>query len=172
VSQKNHHPLRLNVGFLLHQSVGYSREFEFSAHRVQVAEDLDVIRFQGALRLTRTAQGLYGQGHFEAQLPLECVRCLEPFPVALHVKVDDLFVYPALGAPDPLLAIPETGILDLNGLLREYLLLDVPIQPLCRPDCLGLCPLCGANRNRETCHHPDIEIDPRLEVLRTLLSES
>ncbi len=172
MSQKNHHPLRLNVGFLLHQNVGYSREFEFAANHVQVADDLDVLQFHGTLRLTRTAQGLYGQGAFDAHLPLECVRCLEPFAFPLHVRVDELFVYPAQGAADPLLAIPETGILDLSGLLRECLLLDVPIQPLCRADCLGLCPLCGANRNLKTCHHPDLEVDPRLEVLRSLLSES
>ncbi len=166
------HPLRLNVGFLLHEGVGYSRKFEFDLPSVQVADDLDVVGFRGHLRLTRTGQGLYGQGRLQASTQIECVRCLTDFSQALATKIDDLFVYPPGQATDPLLAVPETGILDLNPLLREYFLLDVPLQPVCRRDCKGLCPECGNNLNESSCTHPVTTADPRLAGLKSLLSES
>lgn len=165
------HPLRLNVGFLLHESVGYSRTFDFDLPAVQVSEDLDVSYVQGQLRLTRTAQGLYGQGRIRATTPQECVRCLAPFDQELSARVDDLFVSPASATTEGLLAIPETAILDLSPLLREYFLLDVPLQPVCRADCKGLCPECGNNLNETTCSHPAFDVDPRLAGLQSLLSQ-
>jgi len=55
-------------------------------------------------------------------------------------------------------------------LLREYLVLDIPSRPLCRPECKGLCPECGNNLNESTCEHPESQIDPRLASLSSLLS--
>ncbi|NIS79933.1 MAG: hypothetical protein GTO14_06950 [Anaerolineales bacterium] len=169
---KNSHPLRLNVGFLLHKSVGYSRNFDFDVDNVQVDSDLDVSALQGSINITRTSQGLYARGRMQAMRGLDCVRCLATYSQPLSVDVDDLFIYPPSDAEDPQLAIPETGILDLKPVLREYLLLDVPIQPLCRPDCKGLCAICGENLNDTDCQHPEADIDPRMEVLKTLLPKS
>jgi len=154
---------------MLHQTVGYNRTFEFDHPSVQVSDDLDVSDLRGALRLTRTAQGLYAAGSLHATTRLECVRCLTPFDQPLAAAFDDLFVYPPTKAPEALLSIPETGLLDLNPLTREYLLLDVPLRPLCRDDCRGLCPECGANRNEVDCGHGAEETDPRLAGLRALL---
>lgn len=172
VTQTTRQALRINVGFLLHQGVGTSRDFDFAQAHVQVAPDLTVTDLHGTLRLSRTAQGLYAQGRLRAGWPADCVRCLESFNQALSIELHDLFVYPPSEAADPILQVPETGILDLSPLVREYLLLDVPLQPLCRPDCKGLCPECGVNRNLSTCSHPTAEIDPRLSPLSSLLSES
>jgi uncharacterized protein len=172
VSANNRHPLRINVGFLLHESVGTSRQFDFDHPAVQVGEDLDVVHLRGAMRLTRTGQGLYAQGRFQATVSLECVRCLTNYEQGLETKLEDLFVYPPSHATEPLLAVPETGILDLNPLLREYFWLDMPIQPVCRPDCRGLCPVCGNNLNESTCQHTQPEGDPRLAGLKSLLSKS
>jgi uncharacterized protein len=163
--------LCLNVGFLLHQTVGYNRTFEFDHPNVQVSDDLDVSDLQGELRLTRTAQGLYATGTLHGTTPAECVRCLTPFDQRLTIAFDDLFIYPPAKATEPLLAVPETGLLDLAPLTREYVLLDIPLRPLCRPECRGLCPECGANRNETTCSHETSETDPRLAGLRALLDE-
>ncbi|MBM3122885.1 MAG: DUF177 domain-containing protein [Chloroflexi bacterium] len=171
VNLNNRHPLRLNVGFLLHESVGYSRTFDFELPSVQVSEDLDVSHMRGQLRLTRTAQGLYGQGRLQVSTPLECVRCLASYDQEITARVDDLFFYPPGAATEPLLAIPETAILDLGPILREYFLLDLPLQPVCRPDCKGLCPECGNNLNEGNCRHPSTDIDPRLAGLQSLLSQ-
>jgi uncharacterized protein len=161
----------LNVGFLLHQGVGTHRTFDFDHPSVRVG-DLPVADLRGSIRFSRTAQGLYAQGDLRAETRVECVRCLEAFSQELRIRIDDLFVYPQGQSADPLLSIPETGILDLNPLLREYLELDVPLQPVCRPDCQGLCPECGNNRNLAPCDHPAAEVDPRLSGLKSLLSQS
>jgi uncharacterized protein len=164
--------LRINVGFLLHEQVGYSRTFDFDHPAVQISEDLAIRKLRGSLRLTRTAQGLYGDGRLAAVTGVECGRCLSEFDQPLAIRIDDLFTFPPGQAADPLLAVPETGLLDLGPLLREYLLLEVPLQPLCRADCRGLCPECGNNLNESPCSHPDDPIDPRLAALRSLLDGS
>ena len=169
MTQSTRHPLRINVGFLLHEQVGFSRTFDFDLPAVQIGEDLAIRSLRGSLRFTRTAQGLYGDGRLMAGTRAECVRCLSEFEQPLTIRIADLFAFPPGQASDPLLAIPETGVLDLNPLLREYLLLEVPLQPLCRADCPGLCPICGNNLNELRCSHPDEPIDPRLAALRSLL---
>jgi uncharacterized protein len=166
------HPLRLNVGFLLHESVGFSRTFDYDLGAVSLSDDLQVSSLRGSLRLTRTAQGIYTTGHLTVELPQTCVRCLSPFDMAVTIEFSDLFAYPPERAEEAILAIPETGILDLTPLAREYILLEIPIQPTCKPDCRGLCPICGGDRNETPCEHHQQEIDPRFAALKTLLDTS
>ncbi|OGO18506.1 MAG: hypothetical protein A2Z14_19910 [Chloroflexi bacterium RBG_16_48_8] len=172
VKQNNYNPLRINVGFLLYESVGTSRKFEFDEPAVQIGDDLDIFDLQGSVTFTRTAQGLYAHGTLSASTPLECVRCLSDFQQALSIEISELFEYPPKKETDPILAILETGILDLTGLCRELMLLELPIQSICSQDCQGLCPICGNPLNEGQCEHPEANIDPRLAVLRTLLKES
>ncbi len=172
MTQSSRHPLRINVGFLLHENVGYSRTFDFDHPAVQIGEDLAIRKLRGSLRFTRTAQGLYGEGPLQATTTMECVRCLSEFEQPLAIRVDELFAYTSGQTTDPLLVVPETGVLDLSLLLREYLLLDLPLQPLCKADCLGLCPECGNNLNESPCSHPQDQIDPRLVALQLLLEDS
>jgi uncharacterized protein len=122
------------------------------------------------IRLTRTGEGLYLQGNLKAGTAVSCNRCLTEFEQPLEIELADLLAYPPGPQEDLLLSVPETGMLDLAPLLREYLVLDIPSQPLCRPDCKGLCPECGENLNENTCEHPQSHIDPRLASLSTLLS--
>lgn len=163
------HPLRLNVGFLVHQSVGTSREVEFDLPETRVGDDLRLSHLRGSLRFTRTSDGLYLEGKLDSAMQLDCNRCLSPIQQALEVELGDLLRYPST---DPVLGVPETGILDLRPLVREHFLLGIPGQPLCREDCRGLCPECGGNLNETTCDHPETEIDPRLAALKSLLHES
>jgi uncharacterized protein len=166
------HPLRLNVGFFLHESVGFSRTFDYDLGPVFFSEDLQVNTLRGSMRFTRTAQGIYATGRLIAELPQTCVRCLSPFDLAVMIEFSDLFVFPPERAEEAILAIPETGILDLAPLAREYILLEIPIQPMCKPDCLGLCPICGGDRNETPCEHQKQEFDPRFAALKTLLDTS
>ncbi|HSB90699.1 MAG TPA: DUF177 domain-containing protein [Anaerolineales bacterium] len=168
----NSHPLRLNVGFLLHEGIGYNRTFDFDHPNVRVGDDLDVDALRGSIRMTRAVQGLYAHGRLTAMARAECVRCLEAYGQPLEIELDDLFVYPSSKATEPLLSVPETGLLDLSPLVREYLLLDFPIQPLCRPDCRGLCPECGANLNETTCGHAQAPTDSDRAPLRASQTES
>jgi uncharacterized protein len=161
--------LRLNVGFLVHQSVGTSRDFAFDLPETQVGDDLNLAYVRGTLRFTRTSDGLYLDGQLASAMELDCTRCLTTIDTQLAVKLGDLLRYPST---DLVLGVPETGILDLRPLVREHFLLGIPSQPLCREECRGLCPECGGNLNESTCDHPEAEIDPRLAALESLLHES
>jgi len=64
----------------------------------------------------------------------------------------------------------DMDMIDISKDVRDTLLLAVPMKVLCRPDCKGLCPVCGANLNYQTCHHEVEVVDPRWETLKGLLS--
>ena len=68
---------------------------------------------------------------------------------------------------------PRAGIdryvIDLGEVMREQFFLALPMKPLCRPECKGLCPICGANRNRQECGCREEWVDPRLAGLKNLL---
>jgi uncharacterized protein len=157
---------------LLNKNVGYSRNFDFEQASLSLGEDLNLLDLLGSLRLTRTGQGIYVQGSLAASVEMECVRCLTDFPQQLEAVIDELFTYPPDKAADPQLAISENALLDLTPLTREVFLLDQPIQPVCRVDCLGLCAECGENLNENKHDHQAVDIDPRLAVLKSLLSKS
>jgi uncharacterized protein len=150
-------PLRLNVGFLLSQTAGYGRQFDFREDKINLGGDLQIDAFSGRLQLNRTPQGIVAKGDFAARLPSECARCLQPFAAPVSIHLEDLFVYPPQNATDPLLAVGEDAHLNLEPLMREYILLNQPTRPLCRADCKGLCTVCGADLNEEAEHHHEEE---------------
>ena len=172
MSRTRQHPLRLNVGFLLHQSAGTSRDFEFDLPAVQVGDDLDLSFLRGDIRMTRTSEGLYLEGRLESEVDQECDRCLIPLSNELTADLGDLLYYPPRPGSDPVDNIPETGVLDMRLLIREHFLLNMPMHSLCRAECKGLCPECGGNLNDTTCEHPEVDMDPRLAALKSLLPES
>jgi len=161
-------PFRLNVGFIAHEQVGYSRDFLFDLPALRL-DDLPLRHIHGRVTVTRTTQGLLIQTHMEATTPAECVRCLEAFEQPLQTDFTELYAFSRKNMGESGLLYPESGRIDLAPLLREYLWLAFPIKPLCSSECKGLCPVCGANRNVETCGHTTEQIDPRLEILKTLL---
>jgi uncharacterized protein len=166
-----HSPLRLNVGFVVAQSAGFSRDIKFDLPRINVPPDLHLNSLTGVVRVTRTPQGILLQGDFQALIDLECVRCLTDFQQMLKIDFTELYAFSQRYVTDSGLLMPETGIIDLTPVLREYLLLEIPISPLCRPDCKGLCPICGNNLNESTCNHEDDTVDPRLASLKSLLDK-
>jgi uncharacterized protein len=116
-------------------------------------------------------------GRVTATLELDCSRCLEAFAVPVDAAFDLLFLPAAenAGTGEREVAEEDLGVsyyrgdlIDLGEMIREQFYLALPMKPLCRPDCLGLCPVCGRNRNRETCSCRTDWEDPRLEPLRKL----
>jgi uncharacterized protein len=83
-----------------------------------------------------------------------------------------MYTFPSHAVEDTELILPDDFQIDLRPLLREYLTLEIPISPMCKPDCKGLCPICGENRNQTTCNHEVEPDDPRLAVLKTLLDDN
>jgi uncharacterized protein len=132
------------------------------------------------------------KGRLAATLECACSRCLEPFEVPVAVDLDLLFLpasaaesrSPRSGPGEPDEdgeALTEDGlgvsfykddVLDLGEIIREQFFLALPMKPLCREDCEGLCPVCGGNRNRDSCACRAEWIDPRLEPLKHLRPES
>jgi uncharacterized protein len=167
-----HSPLRLNVGFIVAQSAGYSRDFIVEIPQVRLPPDLVITDLAGEVRVSRTPQGLLLQANMQADTQLECVRCLEPFSATLYANFTELFAFSRRNITESGLLVPDDGQIDLMPLLREYMFLELPINPLCRPECKGLCPVCGENLNIITCKHEDEPADPRLEVLKKLLDDN
>ncbi len=166
-----HSPLRLNVGFIVAQSAGFSRDFPFDLPQINISPDLQVSCLNGSIRATRTPQGILLQVNLNAQTDLECVRCLNIFQQSLNIVFTELYAFSQRYVTDSGLLMPETGIIDLHPLLREYILLEIPISPLCFPDCEGLCSICGNNLNESKCIHDDQTVDARLASLKTLLDK-
>ena len=85
------------------------------------------------------------------------------------MQFDELFYYPPGSAPEGAYVVGENGFIDLAPLVHELAWLSVPMQPLCKPDCQGLCMECGHNLNLGDCGCEEENIDPRLSVLKQLL---
>ena len=164
--------LRLNVGFLINQPVGYSRDFLFDIPQINLSDDLGLNNLSGSAQITRTSQGLLVQVKMQATLPSECVHCLIQYDQSLNTDFTELYAFSRKSVTESELLLPEDGHIDLYPLVREYMHLEVPISPKCQPDCKGLCQVCGDNLNEKQCDHDEESIDPRLSKLKTLLEKS
>ena len=149
------HPLRLNVGFLVNQPIGTSREFQFDFPSIHLHPDLDLNQLVGVAKISRTPQGLLVQGKFQSSLTAECVRCLVEFEQPLKIEFNELYAFTTRSVTESGLILPEDGHIDLEPLVREYLLIEIPISPLCRADCRGLCSVCGQDLNEVICEHQE-----------------
>ena len=164
----NNRILKINVGFLLSESVGQSRDTELDIpNPLKVADDLTIDWLRGVLHLSRNSRGILVQGQLATQFPGECARCLEETSVPVELDLEELFVYPA--EPGATFVVTEDGNLDLAPLIREEAIVSVPQTALCRPNCAGLCPSCGANLNDGPCDCDQDVIDPRFAALQKLL---
>ena len=163
--------LRLNVGFLIPQSVGSSREFYFELPSLFLEPDLTINDLTGTAKITRTTQGLLVQASLKAFIQAECVRCLTNSAQTLKTNFTELFTFSFRDNAESNLILPEDGHIDLGPLVREYMVLEIPINPLCHPDCQGICAVCGEAQGEEVHQHEVNDIDPRLAVLKSLLED-
>lgn len=150
---KRNNLFRINVGFLVHESVGAYREFEIDSPDLTLEEDFKIENVHCLVRASRVQQGILASVHTVAEMEMECVRCLEFFPQKIETSFDELFAFHLRQNSDAELFLPENGLMDLLPILREYLLIEIPICPVCKPDCKGLCVICGTNLNLKTCEH-------------------
>ena len=90
------------------------------------------------------------------EVDLECTRCLETFHTVLNSHFEELFYFHYLRENEEAEQfLPESGYMDLQDLVREYLVMEIPYAPVCKEDCKGLCPICGKNLNLGPCDHPE-----------------
>jgi len=147
------YPLRINVGFLVHQPIGTSRDFDFDFPAVQLSSDFELIELKGRAHISRTTQGLVVEAEFSGKFVQECVRCLDEYYQPVSANFTELFSFRYRRNVESELFVPEDGFINLAPLARDYLLLEQPIKPICRPNCKGLCSYCGANLNETVCEH-------------------
>lgn len=138
-----------------------------------LVEVCDPLRLAGVIE--SVVDGLLVRGRVEATMRLSCSRCLTDLEDAVEADVIELFAAGARSGTafddeesvEPGYEIRE-GTIDLDTLLRDALVPAAPYQPLCRTDCRGLCPRCGANRNAVDCICEDDDRDPRWAALEGL----
>jgi uncharacterized protein len=125
---------------------------------------------------------LHLRGRLSGTVEIDCARCLERYAIPLGQELDLFYLPRAAEQPeaqeeevelsdrDVVVGYYDADRLDLGEVLREQVLLALPLKPLCREDCRGLCPRCGRNRNVSPCGCPPEEEpgDSRLEPLRRL----
>lgn len=160
--------LKVNVGFLLSAGAGNYQDSRLDIpDPLRVADDLDVHSIEGTLRLTRTKEGVLVQARVTIIVDNICSRCLDVVQQAIDLDLEELYAHPPSSISE--FGIGADAILDLAPLLRAEVLIEKSHKILCREDCLGLCPECGANLNHETCTCNTEQIDPRLARLKELL---
>ena len=172
-------PLVWNVAGLLGEGVGAVRDYVFDGVTIDLGDDLRLASpIEGRVRLARTNRGLLVDADITASLAMQCARCLRDIAVPIAAEFEqearpsiDLQSGHALPADpadeeDDVIRLTDHHELDLERSVREAIQLAEPIAPLDRPDCPGLCSVCGLPLDEGVHDHPDDEVDPRLEALR------
>lgn len=173
--------MEFNVSHLLKNPVGTTREYELEPAGLELDDETAARIRAGHVRFDRTNIGILARGRADATVSLSCARCLDPIEEPVEVELTEEFeptVDVSTGRPLPapenelVFPIDQRHILDLSEALRQNLLAALPIAPLCREDCAGLCPVCGTNRNTDLCDCVADDTNRPLAVLADLLRES
>lgn len=174
--------MRYNVAQLLKSTTGATRHYKLH----EDIGDLDpaiipLTSLDGSVNLIRTGDGILAMGDLYTTLELTCSRCLDVFSKSVRFKVEEEFLptidlltgarLPIEQANDFATIIDAHHILDLTEVVRQDLLLAMPMHAICRSNCKGLCPNCGQDWNEGECNCLPQELDPRLAALRQLLEE-
>ena len=168
--------LSFNVSGLLRAAPGTARTYPVAVDELPLPDELRLSApVKGEVRLMKTRRSILAAADLGTAVAEQCSRCLIPVSSPVHVTFQEEAL-PSIdletGLPVDVSAEPDVLRLDehhelhLEGPVAEAISLAEPIAPLCRPDCRGLCAVCGADLNLDRAHaHEDEEIDPRLAQL-------
>jgi len=156
-----------NVSQLLREEVGASRRYD-----IEPEENVH----HGRIELIRTPGGILVRCTARVELEAECSRCLAPFGYLADVAFEEVYaqqVEPATGRKLPLedpdsFLIGTDHTIDISEAVRQYGQMAAEMQPLCRPDCPGICPVCGTDLGIANCQCDRTPIDPRWQSLVAL----
>jgi uncharacterized protein len=175
--------MEYNVAQLLKGPTGAEKRYQLSEEIRDLDPDLEPTGpLVGPVKLMRTSQGILVTGKLRTTLRMTCHRCLEPMVGEVELDLEEEFHPLARFAEatldevpeeefDEALMIDEHHVLDLREVIRQGLWLAAPMEALCGPDCAGLCPRCGGNRNLGECICTEPVMDPRWAALQALLSD-
>jgi uncharacterized protein len=133
---------------------------------VDVPEDAPIA---GDLLLESVSDGIYVRGSLGGRFQMRCARCLKPFERGFDVEMTELVSREP--GPEDDYALADDLTLDPEPMVRDAVGLEMPFAPLCRLDCLGLCEICGGDRNLGECPGHE-RTDPRWAALDALLDEA
>ncbi|MBI2936460.1 MAG: DUF177 domain-containing protein [Chloroflexi bacterium] len=172
--------MQFNVARLMKEPIGSDREHKLN-ERFAPLEGTSVSWVEGRVKLTHTDKGVWVHGSLKTSTEGECSRCLKRIeqPVAFELDEEyfpsvDVVTGLPLPAPDPAegtFLIGPGHILDLQEAVRQYIIAGLPLKPLCRADCQGLCPQCGTDWNERRCDCSSKAPDPRWDSLRQILTQ-
>ncbi len=175
-------PFLWNVAGLLGEPPGAQRTDAIEGALIDLGDDLrSAAPIDGHVRLVRTNRGILANANLHTALALDCSRCLREIAVPVEVRLQEEYLpsldlatgRPLLTSDEPdVLRLTDHHELDLQTPVREAIQLAEPIAPLCRSDCPGLCIVCGGRLDEGPHDHPDDEIDPRLEALRSFRTDA
>jgi uncharacterized protein len=167
--------LVVNVAGLLGEAPGSHRDVAVDGIQLELGEDLrQALPLGVRVRIARTNRGVIVTGRVHTALADTCGRCLAALEIPIDAPIEEEVLQSVelqSGAAVDVAAEPDAfrlsdhHELDLEPLAREAVLLAAPIAPVCRPDCPGLCPECGADLNVGTHAHSETPVDPRLAKL-------
>ncbi len=173
--------MKINVAPLLKQDVGARADYHITEDPIDPHGENAGLREAGATSIdadivaTHTNPGAYLEGGADASVAVACSRCLKPIETRVHASFAEQY-YATIGvvhgepmaeAPRDAKTIGSDFRVDLVPLLREELILATPLAPLCRPDCRGLCEVCGRDLNLEP-HAHEPPADERFAKLQAL----
>ena len=153
-------------------SVGKGLPFSFVSNAEELDAEDDEGKFIGDIQiageLTSTGSAYRINGEITCEREFVCDRCLRTFRQKQHHSFDEEISLEDEGKD----ACSENGkAVDITGLVRDTLLAAQPLAHICRPDCRGLCPKCGADLNETECGCDTFVPDPRLRALEQLLKK-
>lgn len=168
--------LAIPLAGLLAETAGGRRRVELRDITISLDDELRLASpIQGSVEISRTNRGVLIQSRIQAALGTDCSRCLGPAVIPLDIEIrEEALPSIDLGSGMHLDLAAEPEVTRLNGhheldmepLLREAIELAEPIAPLCRPDCPGLCVVCGERLEAGRHEHDADQIDPRLAALQ------
>ena len=170
--------MRVELASLERQGGKFAHDYQPGELELNEARVTVVAPPRVAGRIQQSDSKVAVKGEVSAELQLECDRCLKslfiPVTGAFEVEYVTPDIYRAGEAAELLdedlsLSVFDGEVVDIDELVREQLLLALPAQVLCREECKGLCPECGADRNLADCKCQEAEIDPRWAGLKEIV---
>lgn len=175
VAKRETPPLSVDVSELLRipgSSMRVSRTSGAEGMGVALARVEQGSSLEIDLELEALVDGVHVTGTVSGDIAASCARCLKDVHLPLRAQVGEIAAYPGDEREDAYEIVDEQ--LDVLEIVRDVVVGDLPFSPLCRPECAGLCPRCGADRNEDDCGHADGRVDIRwgpLAALRERLEE-
>lgn len=165
------------VGQQLREPVGTVTHYDIRESKPLPQRDDFLSELTGSVDLMRTDEGILVSATLHCTVAANCSRCLSDISYPLTLTFQEEYFPTVDASTGELLPLPADSdaflidrhqVLDLTEAVRQYRLMAEPMQPLCKPDCLGLCPHCGYNLNQGPCGCSDQEIDARWTALAEL----